>query len=246
MMKIFSYFLSSIFIVIFYLELIIFHPLQWIGLKLFGYKGHKFVVDLMNLVLMRTTLLLGIHTKFKNEHILKEGISYIFVCNHQSTFDIPPLGWYLRKYHPKYVSKKELAKGVPSVSFNLRNGGSVLIDRKNGGAALKDLMGFGKKINENKWSAVIFPEGTRSRNGEPKAFSSNGLKVLTKTNPDAYVVPISINNSWCIFKYGKFPLGLFKPITFEVHEPIKVSSMKFEALLQKTETTVKAHITKTI
>ncbi|MFT4643894.1 MAG: 1-acyl-sn-glycerol-3-phosphate acyltransferase [Planctomycetota bacterium] len=245
MMKVISYILSSIFIITFFSVLIIFHPLQWLGFNLFGYKGHKFIVDLMNLVLMRTTLLLGIHTKFINKYKLEKGQTYIFVANHQSPFDIAPISWYFRKYHPKFVSKKELAKGVPSVSFNLRHGGSVLIDRKNGGSALKDLLVFGKKINEKKWSAVIFPEGTRSRDGDPKTFSANGLKVLSKTNPEAFVVPITINNSWHAFKDGKFPLGLFKTISFIAHEPIKVNSMKFDELLEKTETTIKNHINQT-
>lgn len=244
MMKIISYFFSTIFALIFYSELILFQPLQWLGLKLFGYKGHKFVVDLMNLVLMRTTLLLGVHTKFDDKYTLKKGVTYIFVANHQGTFDIPPLGWHFRKFHPKFVSKIELAKGVPSVSFNLRNGGSVLIDRKNGGSAINQLKTFGKKINEKKWSIVIFPEGTRSRTGEPKPFASNGMRVLTETNPDAYIVPITINDSWPIFKYGKFPLGLFKTMKFKIHEPILVSSMPFEELFEKTESIIKKDITK--
>lgn len=245
-MKIISYIFSSIFLILFYLILIIFNPIQWFGLKFFGYKGHKFTVDLMNLILMRTTLLLGIHTKFENNFPLKEGCTYIFVANHQSPFDIAPLSWYFRKYHPKYVSKVELSKGIPSVSFNLRHGGSVLIDRKNGGLAVKELLVFGKKINKNKWSSVIFPEGTRSRDGVPKKFSPNGLKILVKTNPEAYIVPISINNSWCAFKYGKFPLGLFKTITLKTHEPIKADSLKFEALLEKTETIIRNHINNTV
>lgn len=241
-MKILSYILSSVFAVYFYVLLLIFHPLQWLGKNLFGYKGHKFAVDLMNFFLTKSTLLLGIRSIFEDETNLAENQTYIFVANHQSMLDIPPLSWHFRKHHPKFVSKIELAKGVPSVSYNLRNGGSVLIDRKNGGSAIKELVTFGKRLNENKWSAVIFPEGTRSKNGIPKEFATNGLKVLLKTNPDAYVVPITINNSWSIFKYGKFPLGLFKPMIFKVHEPIKINSMPFEELLNQTETTIKNHI----
>lgn len=241
-MKIISYLLSSIFAVYFFTLLLIFHPLQWLGKNIFGYRGHKIAVDLMNLFLTKSTLLLGVRTIFEDDKLLEENQTYIFVANHQSMFDIPPLSWHFRKHHPKFVSKIELAKGIPSVSYNLRNGGSVLIDRKNGGAALKALVTFGKKINENKWSAIIFPEGTRSKTGKPKEFASNGLKVLTKTNPEAFIVPISIHNSWSVFKYGKFPLGIFKPIIFKIHQPIKVSSMPFEDLLNQTETTIKNHI----
>ena len=45
-------------------------------------------------------------------------------------YDISPIMWYLRKHHVKFVAKKELGKGIPSVSYNLRHGGSILIDRK--------------------------------------------------------------------------------------------------------------------
>lgn len=241
-MKIISYLLSSIFALTFLSLLLIFHPLQWLGKNVFGYKGHKIAVDFMNFCLTQSTWLLGSPSTFEDEHQLEENQTYIFVANHQSMFDIPPISWHFRKHHPKFVSKIELAKGIPSVSYNLRHGGSVLIDRKNGGAALKELVKFGKSLNENKWSAVIFPEGTRSKTGKPRDFASNGLKVLTKTNPEAYIVPITINNSWAIFKYGKFPLGIFSPIKFKVHKPIKVNSLPFEELLNQTETTIKNHI----
>lgn len=241
-MKIISYMLSSIFAVTFFCILLFFHPLQWLGKNIFGYKGHKIAVDLMNFCLTQSTWLLGAPSFFEDETRLEENQTYIFVANHQSMFDIPPISWHFRKHHGKFVSKIELSKGIPSVSYNLRNGGSVLIDRKNGGAALKALVTFGKLINENKWSAVIFPEGTRSKTGKPKEFVSNGLKILCKTNPDAFIVPVTINNSWEIFKYGKFPLGIFKPIHFKIHQPIKVSSLSFEELLNQTETTIKNHI----
>ena len=241
-MKFISYILSSIFALIFYFLLLIFHPLQWLGLKLFGYKGHKFVVDFMNWFLMKSLLFLGITVRVKNEHKLPENTTLIFVANHQSMFDIPPIIWAFRKHHPKFVSKKELGKGIPSISFNLRHGGAALIDRKDGKQAIVTLSKFAKNINQKKWSAVIFPEGTRSRNGKPKNFAVNGLKMITKYNPEGFVVPLSINNSWKVFKYGKFPLGIFSPINITTHQPIKVNSLPFEALFNKVETTIKNNI----
>ena len=67
----------------------------------------------------------------------------IIVSNHQSMNDIPPIIWYMRKYHPKFVSKIELGKGIPSVSYNLRHGGSALIDRKDSKQALVAIARFG-------------------------------------------------------------------------------------------------------
>ncbi len=241
-MKVISYILSSIFAAVFFLLLIVFHPIQWLGLKLFGIKGHQSVVNIMNWFLIQSLLILGIRVKVTNKQELPENTTLLFVANHQSTFDIPPIIWHFKKHIPKFVSKKELGKGIPSISFNLRNGGAALIDRKDRKQALVELANFSKRINKNKWSAVIYPEGTRSRDGKPKKFATNGLKILTKYNPEAYIVPLTINNSWKVFKYGKFPLGIGSPIKITTHEPIKINSLPFDELVDKVESTIKASI----
>jgi 1-acyl-sn-glycerol-3-phosphate acyltransferase len=241
-MKILSYLLSPIFAFVFFMLLFIFHPLQWIALNVFGYTGHKFIVDSMNWFLVKSLLVLAIPVKVKNEHELPMDTTLIFVSNHQGIFDIPPIISSFKKHHPKFVSKIELGKGIPSISYNLRKGGGALIDREDRKQAIAALANFAKRINKNKWGAVIFPEGTRSRDGVPKRFAPSGLKIITKYNNDGYVVPLTINNSWKIFRYGKFPLGLGSPITITTHKPIKINSLPYEELLEKTETIIKEHI----
>lgn len=241
-MKILSYILSPIFVLVFFLLLIIFHPLQWLGLNLFGHKAHGKVVDILNFFLVKSLLIIGVPVRLINKHKIPENETIVFVSNHQSTFDIPPIGWFFRKNSPKFVSKIELGKGIPSVSFNLRHGGAALINRKDPKQAISALVDFSKRIKEKKWGAIIFPEGTRSRNGAPKRFSTNGLKVIAKFNKDGYVVPLTINNSWKVFKYGKFPLGLGSPITITTHKPIKIDSLPFDELIEKTEQVIKEHI----
>ena len=162
----------------------------------------------------------------------------IFVANHQGMYDIIGMIWFLRKFHPKFVSKVELGKGIPSVSYNLRHGGSVLIDRKNPKQAIPEIKKMGEYIEKNNRSAVIFPEGTRSKNGEPKPFAESGLKILCKYAPSAYIVPVTINNSWKVLRYGKFPLGLGNQLEFIFHEPMAVKGSDFEELFKKTEQTV--------
>lgn len=183
--------------------------------------------------------MLGGRVSFKFHHEIPVNVPLIVVSNHQSLHDIPPFFWYMRKFHPKFVSKIELGKGLPSVSYNLRHGGSALIDRKDPKQALGTLIKFGKYLEKNKYAGVIFPEGTRSKTGVPKHFSSNGLKILTKTAPSSYVVPVTINNSWKLLKNGNFPLELGVHLTFDVHKPIKSSDMEFDNLLLKVEDTIK-------
>ncbi len=241
-MKIFSHILSPFFGLAFYVLLLIFHPLQWIGLKLFGQKGHQKVVNVMCWFLVKSLLLLGVTVRLKNDYKIPKNKTIIFVSNHQGMFDIPPMIWFLRKHVPKFVSKKELGKGIPSISFNLKYGGAALIDRKDRNQSIRELERFAKNINKNKWSAAIFPEGTRSRTGVPKPFAYGGLKTIFSHNPEAIVVPITINNSWKLFQYGVYPLGVFFPITIETHEPIPLKGKNIPDVLKLTEEKIKSKV----
>ncbi|HMI08303.1 MAG TPA: lysophospholipid acyltransferase family protein [Flavobacterium sp.] len=235
MEKIISYPISIVAMLLFLLVLIVFHPIQWICLNVFGYQAHKKSVDYLNLCLLRIGHLLGTTFKVANRNLIPDNAPIIFVANHQSLYDIIGIIWFMRKWHPKFVSKKELASGIPSVSYNLRHGGSVVIDRKDPKQALPVIKGLAEYIEKHKRSAVIFPEGTRSKTGKPKEFATSGLKILCKYAPSAYVVPLTINNSWKFVKYGFFPFGLGNRLTFTVHNPIAVKDYPFEELMEMTE-----------
>lgn len=238
MKKVLSYPLTVIFYFFFFLNLLIFHPIQWISLKLGGYQAHKKSVDIFNFFLLRCLNLLGTRFVVENEHKIPVERPCIFVANHQGMYDIPPIIWFMRKHHPKFVSKKELGKGIPSISFNLRHGGSVLIDRKNRRESLLKMAKFAKYLNQTNRSAVIFPEGTRSRTGKPKKFAASGMQMLFKQMPHALVVPITINNSWKLFRYGNFPLDIGVTMRMKVHEPIEIDSTDPESLVALVERTI--------
>jgi 1-acyl-sn-glycerol-3-phosphate acyltransferase len=222
--------------------LVIFHPIQWICFNGFGYQAHKKSVDYLNFFLVKCTNILGTTYRFENLASVPKNVPLIVVANHQSMYDIIAIIWYMRRYHCKFVSKKELGSGIPSVSYNLRHGGSVLIDRKDPKQAIPTIKGLSEYIEKNTRSAVIFPEGTRSKTGKPKEFAQSGLKILCKYAPSAYVVPISINNSWKMVRFGAFPMGLGNQLTFTIHEPLAVKDYAFEELIQKTEAAVVSKI----
>lgn len=242
MQKIISYPLSVLYAIVFLFWLLIFHPIQLVCYHIFGYDAHRMSVAVLNFFLLRTAHILGTTYSLSGRENLPENKPLILVCNHQSMHDIIPIIWFLRHVHPKFISKKELGKGIPSVSLNLRIGGSALIDRKDGKQALAEIKKAGEYINSTNRSMVIFPEGTRSKTGKPKEFATNGLKMLYKFAPNAYFVPISINNSWKMNRFGQFPLGLGTKITFQIHEPLKISDYSFEEIFEKTEKTIKKHI----
>lgn len=235
MEKIISYPLSAAAMLVFFLGLIIFHPIQWICFNVFGYQAHKKSVDLLNLYLLRVAHLLGTTFEVNSRDIIPENKPLIMVANHQSLYDIIGIIWFFRKFHPKFVSKKELGRGLPSISYNLNHGGSVLIDRKDPKQAIPTIKKLADYIELHNRTAVIFPEGTRSKNGKPKEFAQSGLKILCKYAPSAYIVPITITGSWKIAKFGIFPLGLGNRITFTVHKPMAVKDFSFEELMKETE-----------
>jgi 1-acyl-sn-glycerol-3-phosphate acyltransferase len=235
MINFIAYPLSVVYLACFSLTLLIFHPIQWFCFNVFGYAAHKKSVDYLNFFLVRCLHILGVRYTFNNSFKIPTNKPLIIVTNHQSMNDIPPIIWFMRKYHPKFISKKELGKGIPSVSYNLRHGGSVLIDRNQAIASIRAIEVFAKRVMDNNWAAVIFPEGTRSRDGQPKPFKTKGLMTLIEHIPNAIIVPITINNSWKTLKYGKFPLGIGAHIKFEVHKPIEVKGQDHKELITTIE-----------
>lgn len=237
-----SYPLSILFYLMFGFTLFIFHAIQWICFNIFGYQAHKKSVDYLNICTLFCLRILGTRFSLKFPKKIPQNVPILIVSNHQSLWDIPPMIWYLRKLHPKFVSKKELGKGIPSVSYNLRHGGSVLIDRKNAKQAISEMTSFSKYLNKHNRSGVIFPEGTRSRTGAPKKFHRKGLQTLFAQLPEAYVLPISINNSWKLQKNGMFPMPLGVTIKYELHPVLKVSEFEIETLIDTVETIIKSKI----
>ena len=162
MLKFLSYPISFLFYLSFICALLVFHVGQWVGFNFFGYKGHKKAVDALNWTLLKILHILGTRFSFTIEDNIPKNVPLIIVCNHQTTWDIPPIIWHLRKLHPAFIAKKELGKGIPSISYNLTHGASVLIDRKKPQEATQQIIKIGQYAAKNNRSVVIFPEGTRS------------------------------------------------------------------------------------
>lgn len=234
--------LSLVFYPLFFGCLLVFHAIQVICKNFIGKNAHKKSVDLLNFFLIRCLNVMGNRTQFINKQQIPSNVPLLFVSNHQSMFDITMIVWYMRKFSPHFISKKELGKGIPSISYNLRHGGSVLIDRNNRRQSLPALINFGKRLHANNETGVLFPEGTRSKNGTPKEFMDGGFKVLTKAIPNGYVVPLTLNNSWKLLQWGYFPVGAFNKVTLEVHPPIKIASLEVGELLEKVESQIKQAI----
>ena len=242
MSKFFGYIFTPLFYLLFFGFLCIFHPIQWICFKLFGYKAHKSSVDVLNFFLTYCNWSLFNSVTFDNRQNLPNNQPIIFVANHQSMYDIPGIIWFLRKHHPKFISKIELTKNIPSISYNLRVGGGANIDRKDSIQAVSELIKLGRRMKENNWSTVIFAEGTRAKDGKLKPFQIGGIATLLKVVPDALLVPIAIENSWKIVRFGSFPLTVGNPIKWTVLNPIDQTDKNAEEIVLAAENAIREQL----
>lgn len=222
--------------------MVVFHLIQLVVFNLFGARAHQKSVEIFNFFIVYGWLITGSTASFSQKMNIPEGKTIIFISNHQSMFDIPGIIWFLRKYTPKFVSKKELAKGIPGISYNLRVGQAALIDRNDSKQAITEIIRFAKHIYSNNFSAAIFPEGTRSRTGKLKPFSVGGVATLLKKCPDALVVPICVVNPAKFNPKGFFPLTSFTQMSWNTLDIIYPSGKTAEEVVKDAETQISAFL----
>jgi len=147
----------------------------------------------------------------------------LFVVNHQSYFDIPLCMACMPHYAP-FIAKVELSK-VFMMSYWMRQMGCLFMDRSNMRQSLKVIL-EGIEMLKKGESLIIFPEGTRSKNGEMLEFKPGSLKLAVKANVP--IVPVTIKNTYKVFEENNRIRKADVSITF--HEPIDTSELSREEI----------------
>jgi 1-acyl-sn-glycerol-3-phosphate acyltransferase len=244
MKRIIDFFLGGLYIFYFGVLLCIFHVVQIIAFNVFGPRIHQKTVELLNFFIVKGWILTGSTSSFRMEVPLPKDKTQIFVANHQSMFDICGIVWYMRQFTPLFISKKELSKGIPSISYNLRVGKAALIDRKDPKQAIGEIIKFANFIRTNNFSGVIFPEGTRSRTGLLKPFATGGISALLKKCPEAKVVPVAIWGTGKFNPQGVFPLTSFSKMSWTTLTPIDPKGKSAEEVCLEVENQISAYLKK--
>ena len=131
------------------------------------------------------------------EHI-QPGQSYVFVANHQSMFDV----WLVYGWLPvifKWLMKAELRK-VPFVGTGCKAAGHIFVDRRNAKAAMESLKEVERQLVGGV-STVIFPEGTRSKDGEVGRFKRGAFQIAWDLGLP--VIPLSLSGCFDVLPKGK-------------------------------------------
>ncbi|MEE9218377.1 MAG: lysophospholipid acyltransferase family protein [Acidobacteriota bacterium] len=132
----------------------------------------------------------GVEVRVDGLGHLEPDCSYIFVCNHQSHFDVLAL-LHALPFDLRAVTKQELAR-VPLFGWALTAAGFIFVDRSNRERAIASLKRAGEILRSGR-SILYFAEGTRSPDGSLLPFKKGGFVMALET--ETPIVPVAITGS---------------------------------------------------
>ncbi len=149
---------------------------------------------------------------------------YVLVSNHQSYLDIPVL-FRAVTINLYFVAKKELKK-IPFLGWYMMATGMIFIDRSNRAKSIASLQRAAKLIQKGK-SVIMFPEGTRSKDGYLAEFKKGPFMLARQA--DVHVLPVGISEP-----DGHWKINSLKRITIEVNvgKPVEANSLVVGELIQ--------------
>jgi HAD superfamily hydrolase (TIGR01509 family) len=230
------------FLVLFALIMGGFDVLQRIA-NLFGRRALENTVGVMQLCLVWAWKLVGTKIRVEQAGGLVPGRPYVFLANHQSMFDMPILNGLVFRHYLKYVAKRELLHGTPGVSYYLRHGGHAIIDRRKREPALEAIRELGRSLEERGVSALIYPEGTRARDGRMREFKIGGPLHLLEAAASAEVVPVAIDGSWRLVQHNLRPVPFGARVRVRIGAPLpRHPGEDRVALVRRAEAEIRATI----
>jgi 1-acyl-sn-glycerol-3-phosphate acyltransferase len=140
----------------------------------------------------------------------------IYMSNHQGVFDIPALIVSLPG-QTSLLAKESLFR-IPIFGWAMKAGGFISIDRKNRSKARKSFNLAVTRLQEGS-STMVYPEGTRSMNGELQAFERGGFLLALKSGSP--IVPVGLIGSMAIRRRGSYVVRPGR-ITVRYGRPLKV------------------------
>ena len=172
----------------------------------------------------------------KGTHNLQDR-NYIFAANHASLIDIPLLLIAVNRY-TVFIAKSELSK-IPIFKSILDRAGFIFVDRKNNDSAVKSMNNLMDDIKKIPRSVAIFPEGTRTSDGELLPFKKGA--AIFAINTDIPVIPVAISGAYSWSKKKLFDISQ-SVIIFEFGDPITTENYSFDDrdyLTEKIKTNIK-------
>lgn len=154
----------------------------------------------------------GVRVSVAGLERLEPGRTYVFVANHQSLYDIPILFWSL-PFQLRIIAKESLGN-IPFLGWHLRRTGHMLVDRRHPG---RKIFTWASRLTSSGLSLIVFPEGTRSRDGRVAQFKGGSFYLALEAGLP--VVPISVIGSRHVMLRGRVT-SYPGEVRLVIHEPI--------------------------
>ena len=155
---------------------------------------------------------------YGKENLPEEG-PVVFMGNHQGYADIFTYCAVLDKFQFGFVAKEELGN-LPFFGKQIHEIRSVFINRDSARGSMNAIV-EGIKLIEQGYSLAIYPEGTRSKGGEPKPFMKGAIKLATK--PGVPIVPISLEGTYKMLEQDGYFHGA--DVYIKIHEPVPTAGI---------------------
>ena len=171
------------------------------------------------------SILLFSRIKFETEGYekLNPKSHYFFAANHMSAFDIP-IVFAAVPFQMVAIAKIEL-KHIPIFGWAMQAGGHIFVDRRNHYRAMGSMDKAKKSMSKNPRSVIIFPEGTRSKDGKVLPFKKGGLVLAISL--DMPIVPIGIIGTRTLLK-DKFSSVSKNTVKLVFGEPIETKNLTYD------------------
>lgn len=182
--------------------------------------------------------ILGIRVEIEGREAVPVDIPCIFMSNHLSFLDGPLLFWAIPQ-PIRVILKKEIFR-IPVIGLGMRQVDFVPVDRKGIRGGKKSIDRAVQLIKEKGFSFLIFPEGTRSRNGQLQEFRRGGFFLALESKVP--IVPISIQGTFELMPKGSFFVKKGR-VKVAFHPPVPVVDFgldRLSALSDKIKGTIRS------
>lgn len=154
--------------------------------------------------------------KVEGRENLEPGHSYVFVSNHQGSFDIFLIYGYLGRNF-KWMMKRQLRK-MPFVGYACQAAHHIFVDKR-GPSKVRETYDQARRTLKSGMSVVVFPEGSRTFTGHMGVFKKGAFALADELQLP--VVPLTINGSFNVMpRMRDFRWVIWHPLSLTIHQPI--------------------------
>lgn len=194
-------------------------------------RNENFIYSPIRVFIRAGLAMVGVRVEVSGIELLDPDQTYIFTPNHQSLIEVPLFVTYLGR-NPAYLGKKEVFK-YPVFGYGIRLMGVVPVDRSNSQAAVESAKRATENLRHGK-SYVVYPEGTRSRDGHLLPFKKGAFMMAIDAGVP--VVPVTVSGATKIMPKAQvkvFP----STVRITIHEPISSAGYSKQNVVELIERT---------